>query len=356
MKIALRKSPPGGIRVAILLAFSLAATVLAFGFIARSSGSLQTERGTGHREGSQEVPQAAGWWLRYVNAADGYSLALPPDWRVVPIDRQALDSHAQQAGSRGLAAAGLDAGVGLWAAVAPADESGSAASVNIIRQPLNKEMPVETFAAANIADLRKAKSTPTPSRRDWLALSAGKALRTELRFQAESNRISRVHCRLAWRGDAAAVADLGSGNGTRLDNQPLVAEREVALPARESVLEVAGVVRLGLRPVRGWQGLPPPPSDLDAAGPGALVVERQANRPELAYALVRNRVVIGGSGSELVVPGAGLGPQVVVARCRDHWLWAAWKSQTWRPIVPGEAIALGGISLTAVAGDHRLFH
>ncbi len=117
---------------------------------------------------------AAGWWQRYVNEADGYALALPPDWQVL---RMGPDTpHAQLAA---WACAQGEAGLGLWLAAAPHQ----GVTVNIVRQPLAGEMDVDAFSRANIQTLLVAKGASVVGR-EWLSLSDGPALRVTYRLDA----------------------------------------------------------------------------------------------------------------------------------------------------------------------------
>lgn len=132
-----------------------------------------------------ETPYPAGWWQRHTNAADGYSLALPPEWQIVSLEpgsqaatagpgeeatiAQRLSAWAEQNAS---------AGLGVWMAKGPDGPLGAATSLNVIRQPLGQDVPVETFAEANLASLRKEQGL-LPLTNRWLTLSAGRALFTE---------------------------------------------------------------------------------------------------------------------------------------------------------------------------------
>lgn len=124
---------------------------------------------------------AAGWWQRYVNEADGYAVALPPDWHVLPfgpdapLDGQLLAWACEQ----------VEAGQGLWLAAAPAAGSGDATTVNIVRQPLPAEGGVDAFSRANIQALLVAGRASVVGR-EWLDLSDGRALRVTYRVPARS--------------------------------------------------------------------------------------------------------------------------------------------------------------------------
>jgi len=175
----------------LLCLLFILSTVLAYGFLTLTAISGRALRRIASRPEAAPAPGPPGWWQRYTVTADGYTLALPPDWQVVPLDRSALDRYAQGKGEVSLdprlldrAKERLNAGSGLWAALSPSDASGAAASINIIRQPLEKELSVEAFAQANIASLQKEKTLIGPIRQDWLNLTAGRVLRTRVTFRS----------------------------------------------------------------------------------------------------------------------------------------------------------------------------
>lgn len=119
---------------------------------------------------------AQGWWQRYENEADGYVLALPPDWQVRP-----LDAGTDGGPLAGWARARSAEGQGLWLAVAPEGED-AATTVNIIRQPLAAEMSVDDFARANVQALLEAGGASVLGR-DWLSIGEGRALRLRMTYQ-----------------------------------------------------------------------------------------------------------------------------------------------------------------------------
>lgn len=146
--------------------------------VARRQGGAQTQE--------PRAPYPAGWWQRHTNPADGYGLALPPEWRVLPLgEAPAADGEEPAARSpleeqlEGWAQARAADGVGVWVAAASDGALGEATTVNIIRQPLGREMGVEEFAAANVAALRESGSTNGAGNQRWLQVPAGRALRTQ---------------------------------------------------------------------------------------------------------------------------------------------------------------------------------
>lgn len=154
-------------------------------------------------------------------------------------------------------------------------------------------------------------------------------------------RISRHHALIAV--DSAGgfqVQDLGSANGTWLDGVRLTAAAGIA-PGVDHALDIAGVVALRLR------ALPSP----GGTGCAALAIERPANRPGLAYAIVRETLAIGGRGADLVVPGLGPGAAAWIARREGVWAWRAAAGQPWRDLAAGDAIAAGGAGWIARRGD-----
>ncbi len=120
---------------------------------------------------------AQGWWQRYENEADGYALALPPDWQLRPLSPDAAGEEPLASWVRERSAEGE----GLWLAVAPGGEDGGQTSVNMIRRPLAAEMDIDDFARANVRALLDAGRV-TVEGREWLDLSEGRALRMRMTY------------------------------------------------------------------------------------------------------------------------------------------------------------------------------
>ncbi len=195
-------------KLASAYGFSLLLVALAAGMaLAPAALHLPVAHGavassTAKAKPAQPTPEAAGWWQRYTVADNGYSLALPPDWQVVPVNGQtdvrpgqeqdaaAASALAQRLQER--AQPRLDAGAGLWAAVEPQQAGGStAASINIIRQPLSSALSVDAFARANIASLQRADRAVRTTSQEWLSTSAGRVLRVQLTYTAPAGQSSK---------------------------------------------------------------------------------------------------------------------------------------------------------------------
>ncbi len=186
----------------------------------------------------------------------------------------------------------------------------------------------------------------------------------EQKFLADSNQISRTHCRIAWLPDGSGwtVTDLGSANGTVLDGKRLPPEQAQALSAGEpAILECAGVLRFRLEPVSSFRPeLPPLPAELASQPvtcPAALVLARQGNRPELCAAMVRGRICLGGRGADIELPGVPAGPHLVLCLLAGRWWWCpAAGGDPWRPVAADARLVVGPLTLTAMPGDYRLLH
>jgi hypothetical protein len=135
-----------------------------------------------------------GWWQRYANSADGYSLALPPGWQAVPLDQASLERYAQQSGSaEALMAQRLAVraqerratGAGIWAALAPDPAPEGVTSLNIVRQPLGQEMAVDSFARASMDSLKHSGNAPLALRQTKIKLPSGQALRVEMTYRLD---------------------------------------------------------------------------------------------------------------------------------------------------------------------------
>lgn len=121
-----------------------------------------------------EPSYATARWQRHHNQDDGYDLALPPGWQVLPLDASVGPLAAWVRERSG-------AGQGFWLAAAPGGTPGDATTINIVRQALSEEMTVEAFARANIQALRNAGSATVVSE-ERIELSEGRALRTQVTY------------------------------------------------------------------------------------------------------------------------------------------------------------------------------
>ncbi|MDI7278022.1 MAG: hypothetical protein QME94_18740 [Anaerolineae bacterium] len=173
-------------RLGALVAAVTGALLLAL-FVVGPRLSALLHKGTG----PTAVPQAQGWWQRHRNEPDRYVLALPPDWRVLPLDPEAAAQNAQTlspeeaqvlARLSDAAHERRAAGWGLWAAAAPDGPLGDATTLNVVRQPLGGPMTPERFASVSIASLQEAVGPLARLNRQWVVLTPGLALRVQADF------------------------------------------------------------------------------------------------------------------------------------------------------------------------------
>ncbi|MCK6487938.1 MAG: protein kinase [Planctomycetes bacterium] len=182
---------------------------------------------------------------------------------------------------------------------------------------------------------------------------------------AEDNgRVGREHWALEWSAAArrAQVSDRGSSNGTALDGRTLNPDQPWPLEAgRTHRLQVGTMIELTLAvlPQRSRQETAVPgaprggghPCGIDSdASDDAVVVRRLGNRPELAYAQVLRRLVVGGVDSDLPLPGVATGRAAEVARFAGRWVWRPLGDALWQPIRPGARLLAAGMTLSAAAG------
>jgi hypothetical protein len=178
------------ILISLLMAYSIAMAYALLIAAPRMAPAVERALGGG-RPPAAELQYPAGWWQRHNNEADGYTLALPPGWQVlslgdVPAPAVADDQESEPPVEERLAslrrkrAAG---GVGVWVAVAPDEVLGNATTVNIVRQPLDREMPVAEFARANLDALQESGNLAGPIKQRWLDLTSGRALRTRVTYR-----------------------------------------------------------------------------------------------------------------------------------------------------------------------------
>lgn len=178
---------------------------------------------------------------------------------------------------------------------------------------------------------------------------------------AREGRIGRQHLRLSCGPTAAQVTDLASQNGTLCDGTPLAANGPRAL-GPGARLTLGTVVDLQVASIPRREA--PAPKDLlpaigavcglEAALPlDGLVITRPVDRPDVSYALVLRRLVIGGPGADVAVPGAR--ERIEVARYGQRWLHRR-PSGPWEPLEAGQDLHLGpGLVLRTEPGTHDAF-
>ena len=170
------------------------------------------------------------------------------------------------------------------------------------------------------------------------------------------NRISRSHCILQSNHRGFSVTDLNTSNGTVLDGIPL--PPNISTPITNGAqLVLAQVLELSLALV-ARRNLPQPPSDLPQATYEALIITRCTNRPTLSYALVCRSVLIGGIGSDVVVPGFPAGCGLLVAWTPNGWHqrlhMEGHPSGAWNPLAIGLVIGQGNQRIAVRMGDYAL--
>lgn len=199
-----------------LLVASAALSCLYLSACTRLSSTGRAPAEAPRREPAAEYP--AGWWQRYQNEPDGYALALPPDWRVVPLNSEAPpEAEGAAPGEAAVvqrlvewARERLDAGWGTWVATARDGPLGNATSINIVREPLQEEVPVEDYAGANLQSLREESGTVSSVSERWLDLAAGRALQVQVTYQlpsdeGEGRQLSMVQVYLVRDGNGYVV-------------------------------------------------------------------------------------------------------------------------------------------------------
>ncbi len=173
--------------------------------------------------------------------------------------------------------------------------------------------------------------------------------------------IGRQHLRIGCSPEAATVTDLSSPNGSQCDGAILPPGSSRALGARTGLtlgkvleLQVTGVPRRQAPLPTDRQAAPSAACGLEADLPlDALVITRPTSRPEIAYALVLRRLVIGGAGADLPVPGAR--ERIEVARFGHRWLLRR-PAGAWEALTNGHELSLGpGLVLRAEPGHHDAF-
>ncbi len=188
-------------------------------------------------------------------------------------------------------------------------------------------------------------------------------------FRDDCLRISRQHLQLRFDAPTSRLllGDLGSGNGTVLDDAPMPPNSPIQIePGRDYHVTPATSLRLTLR-TRPRQG--GAVANLAGAGAGDSAaacgidcahafdmcsITRADNRPGMAYALVLRRLTLGAVGADIVLPGTS-GTAAEIALFRNRWLWRAVGSAAWQPIADGTPVSAGGKFLKARVGGYDLF-
>ncbi len=190
--------------------------------------------------------------------------------------------------------------------------------------------------------------------------------------KAACQRVSRQHMVVNYdqmKGNVT-VEDLGSGNGTMLNGQPLVPSNPQELtPGPEHILVAAGTISLHLRtiPNQGGTtelvGLERPvlehPCGIERKHAcDSVILTRSENRPELSYAMVLRRLTIGGVGSDLALSGSVGTDAVEIGRYNGRWIWRRVDGNPnadWIVLMEGTALQCGGKSLTAFPAHYGCF-
>jgi hypothetical protein len=162
------------------------------------------------------------------------------------------------------------------------------------------------------------------------------------RHSAASNRVSRLHAAIRITPGGVEVADLGSRNGTRLDDRPLEPHTPVTLPDDRPVrLSLATLLELDIEVVRSE----------DRSVIDAVLVRRPLNRPGLAYALANGPVRVGSGPGALPWPDAE--EAVEFAQVEGCWCSRSLGRTTWSPLCEGQAVELGEATAVAVCGAYE---
>lgn len=161
------------------------------------------------------------------------------------------------------------------------------------------------------------------------------------RHSAASNRVSRLHAAIRIAAGGVQVSDLGSRNGTRLDDRPLDPHVAVTLPEDRPVrLSLATLLDLEVEVVRSE----------DRSVIDAVLVRRPVNRPALAYALANGPVRVGCGPGALLWPGAD--EAVEFAQVEGCWCSRPLGRMTWSPLCEGQAIELGEATVVVGCGAY----
>jgi serine/threonine protein kinase len=186
-------------------------------------------------------------------------------------------------------------------------------------------------------------------------------------YKDSLQRISRQHLVLRYDAiaDKAILEDMNAPNGTVVDGIGLPSGGRAELtPGSDAIVSLANAATLWFRPLparttrTSIAGLGAPGGcgiDTDN-GLDAVVISRPENRPEMAYAAVLRRLTVGGPGADLALAGARTRAAAEIARAGDRWIWRpATEAGPWRPMVPGDALDLGGRIFRPVPGAHPQF-
>ena len=185
-------------------------------------------------------------------------------------------------------------------------------------------------------------------------------------------RVSRQHLTIEYNELAGCVnlKDLGSGNGTSLNGQPLAPNDPQELsPGPEHIMLAAGTISLHMRAIQNKEGaqqllgIPPTvlkhPCGIEREHDlNAVVLTRPENRPELSYAMVLRRIIIGGAGSDLVLSGAVGSDAIEIGRYNGRWIWRRHEDDPnadWIVLLEGTELQCGGKSLTALPAHYGCF-
>jgi hypothetical protein len=125
----------------------------------------------------------------YEVASQGFSLAVPPEWRVVSVDEALPDDERRQLARDNpefaplLEAIGSDAQPIKLFAFDPEIREAFATNVNVVVVPLPSGTSLQEFVAANQADIRRFSGRVGPLRSKPARLPSGAARRLEYRLR-----------------------------------------------------------------------------------------------------------------------------------------------------------------------------
>ena len=180
-------------------------------------------------------------------------------------------------------------------------------------------------------------------------------------------RISSRHGRFNATAAGWEVTDAGSHNGTALDGRSLAAQTPAPLTSTSS-LSVGATLQLTC--VAASRNCP---KHVEVEGnvremsdAPALVITRPANRPELMYVLLRDRIQVGGEpGAGLVPPGAAMPHAGAIWWFSGRFWWEARLASSVGEtmayagqlvaVPPGGVVRVGAMEMTFGALEAKLF-
>jgi hypothetical protein len=134
----------------------------------------------------------ASGWILYEKPAEGYTLALPPDWEYIEMDPDVMENALDIVGNsnpelgdllRGQAYNLLSSGISFYAVDLSSDsiKAGFPTNLNILKQPLRIKASLDFYVQANVSQMEELSNVIKPITHRRVKLASNEA--EELKYR-----------------------------------------------------------------------------------------------------------------------------------------------------------------------------